>query len=304
MKPEKFVSIWLILSLICVIGLQIALIEVSHGSKLCDLKIDRVTPDKGAFTVSNIGTYPNKRTKALIWIKYENGTIYKNLVDVKAILPGKSVYYKNKFVINGPVKNALIRVNPYKSQRELNFNNNIIFFKKTPPVSFISGNLSPVNFSQNIVATEFYADGQWSSYCRGRGFTNYTPVISYPKTHWTNGKINGTESIKRIHVSLYLGNTISKISLKLRYEPLLVVKLNSGLGQEVELPWNSSSQAYELNQDLNVSNPYIICLNLAPGLNDISPLNRQCFYVNQTIFVYNKTMTVIPGYNIKSWKFS
>lgn len=304
MNSKKFVYIWLLLSLICVIGFQLVFLEVSHASKLCDLKIDRVTPDKGAFTVSNIGTYTNKKTKALIWIKYENGTIYKKLVNIKAILPGRSVYYKNQYKINGPMKNALIRVNPYQSQRELNFSNNVVFFKKKSIAYFLSENLSPVNIYEYFYVTEFYPGGIRSEDCSGIPFIDYTSVISSPIDHWTNGDINGTESIRSIKIYLGLINTVSKVSLKLRYEPLLIIKLNNGLGKEVDFSWNSSSQAYEINQDLNVSNPWITCINLAPDLNDSSPLDGQNFCVNKTIFAYKKTKLIVPGSNVDSWIFS
>lgn len=304
MNSEKFIYVWLFLSLICIIGSQLVLLEVSHASKLCDLKIDRVTPDKGAFTVSNIGTYTNKRTKALIWIKYKNGTVYKKLVDIKAILPGRSVYYKNQFKINGPIKNALIRVNPYQSQRELNFLNNVVFFKKKSIAYSISENLSPVEINENFYVAEYYPEDILSENCCWLPFIDYTSIISDPVDHYTDGEINGSESIKRIMIYLQLEDTVSKLSLKLRYEPLLIVKLDNGLGKEVDFTWNSSTQSYEINQDLNVSNPSITCINLAPDLNDSSALDCQNFCVNKTIFAYKKNRSIIPGSNVDSWIFS
>lgn len=271
MNSEKIIYIWLFLSLICVIGTQLVILEVSHASKLCDLKIDRVTPDKGAFTVSNIGTYTNKRTKALIWIKYENGTIYKKFVDVKAILPGKSVYYKNKFVITGPVKNALIRVNPSQSQRELNFNNNAVFFKYILPIANIE--------NKTIFASESYKYS-WKYGLKDYPTLNYTPIISQP----SNG-----DFIDFVSVRINLTNKkIDKVILKIKYHPDLEVYITNGYYNYYNFQWNSLTSAYEVNTPFIANNPTINVWSSAYSDNEVySSLTGINFNIGTTILIYS-----------------
>lgn len=271
MNSEKFVYIWLFLSLICVIGTQLVILEVSHASKLCDLKIDRVTPDQGAFTVSNIGTYTNKRTKALIWIKYENGTIYKKFVDIKAILPGKSVYYKNKFVINGPVKNALIRVNPYQTQRELNFNNNAVFFKYTSSILNIE--------NKTLMASENYRYS-WKYGLKDYPTLNFTPIVSPPTNR---------DFIDTVSVCVNLTNKkIDKVILKIKYDPDLDVYIYNGNYNFYYFEWNYLTSTYEMKTPIIANNPTIVVRSQDYNPTDVySSLTSINFNIGTTIFFYS-----------------